>query len=150
MLLPGPARRDPCIYRIKETDMRRRTWLRRLVAVSTLGFATSLFFSVPLSAQTPTGVVEGRVLESGSNRPLVGASVLIAGTTLGASTSDGGVYRINGVPARQVQLRVRLIGYAPGSRTIVVTAGQTTTADFSLPVSPLQLEQLVVTGSGQA
>ena len=124
--------------------MRARIGMRRLLAVSALGFATRV------AAQTSTGAVEGKVLETGSNRPLVGAQVLISGTGLAAMTSSEGVYRIGGVPARQVQLRVRLIGYTPGAQTVVVTAGQTATADFSLQVSALQLEQVVVTGSGQA
>jgi hypothetical protein len=53
------------------------------------------------------------------------------------------------VPARQVELRVRLIGFGPTSRTVVVAAGQITRADFALQVSALQLEQVVVTGTGQ-
>src|SRR5437763_6350879 len=120
--------------------MRRSIWLRRMLAVSTLGFATNI--TRPLPAQTATGVREGRTIESGTDRPLVRASVRIAGTTLGNTTSDGGVYRINGVPARQVQLSVRLIGYAPITKTLVVSAGQTATADFTLQVSALQLEQV--------
>ena len=124
--------------------MHVRFGVRRLFAVVTLGFATRV------AAQTPTGVVEGRVLESGSGRPLVAASVVIVGTTVGGITSEAGVYRISGVPARQVQVRVRLIGFTPVSKTVLVVAGQTATADFSLQVSALQLEQVVVTGSGQA
>jgi TonB-dependent starch-binding outer membrane protein SusC len=124
--------------------MRTMLGLRGSLAVCTLGLATAV------SAQTATGAIEGRVLETGSSRPLVGAQVVVSGSTLGAVTSNAGVYRISGVPARQVELRVRLIGFAPASKTLLVTAGQTTTADFSLQVSALQLEQVVVTGSGQA
>ncbi len=97
-----------------------------------------------------TGTVEGSVLESGSGRPLGNAQVFIAGTTMGGLTNGQGFYRITGVPARQIEVRVRLIGFAPGSKSAVVTAGQTTTTDFELSVSALQLEQVVVTGSGQA
>ncbi len=123
-----------------------RTWIgvRRLLATCTLGFAPAV------AAQTSTGVIEGRVLETGSNRPLVGARVLVTGLSVGAVTSAAGVYRIIGVPARQVEIRVRLLGYTPGARTLLVASGQTTTADFALQVSALQLEAVVVTGSGQA
>jgi TonB-dependent starch-binding outer membrane protein SusC len=123
-----------------------RAWFRVHLsgAMSTIGFAATL------AAQTGTGVIEGRVVETGSQRPLAGAQVHIAGTTLGSVTGSAGTYRITGIPARQVDLRVRLIGFAPGSRTLVVSEGQTATADFSLQVSALQLEQVVVTGSGQA
>ncbi|MGQ0766602.1 MAG: SusC/RagA family TonB-linked outer membrane protein [Gemmatimonadota bacterium] len=102
------------------------------------------------AAAQATGTVEGSVLETGSGRPLGNAQVFVAGTTLGALTNGQGFYRITGAPARQLEVRVRLIGYAPAVKSAVVTANQTATVDFSLSVSALQLEQVVVTGSGQA
>ena len=124
--------------------MRRIEGLRWLLALSVLGVTT------PAHAQTGTGTVEGRVVEVGTNRPLASAQVLVRGTAIGAATSNAGVFRITGVPPRQVEIQVRLLGYAPGARTVLVTAGQTTTADFTLQVRALQLEQVVITGSGQA
>lgn len=115
----------------------------------TAGFAMVALASSAAFAQ-PTGTVEGSVLEAGSGRPLGNAQVFIAGTTLGALTNGQGFYRITGAPARQLEVRVRLIGYAPTSKTAVVTAGQSATVNFELSVSALQLEQVVVTGSGQA
>src|SRR5687768_16405084 len=106
--------------------------------------------SVALAAQqAPTGAIEGRITEAGTGRPLPAAQVVVAGTTVGAATNESGTYRIANAPARQVDLRVRLIGFAPVSRTVVVSAGQTVRADFAIQVSALQLEQIVVTGSGQ-
>lgn len=121
-------------------DVRRRIALVAALAI----LAPSV-----LTAQA-TGTVEGSVLEQGSGRPLGNAQVAIAGTTLGALTNNQGFYRITGVPVRQVEVRVRLIGFNPANKTATVLAGQTTTVDFSLSVSALQLEQVVVTGSGQA
>lgn len=97
-----------------------------------------------------TGTVEGTVTEQGSGRPLGNAQVFVAGTTLGALTNGQGFYRITGAPARQLEVRVRLIGYGPSNKSAVVAAGQTATVDFTMSVSALQLEQVVVTGSGQA
>jgi TonB-dependent starch-binding outer membrane protein SusC len=117
----------------------------------------SLLAALAIAALVPSvamaqavGIVEGSVLETGSGRPLGNAQVFIAGTTLGALTNGQGFYRIANAPARQLEVRVRLIGYAPAVKSAVVTAGQTATVDFSLSVSALQLEQVVVTGSGQA
>jgi TonB-linked SusC/RagA family outer membrane protein len=102
-----------------------------------------------LGAQAPTGVVEGRVTEAASGRPLDNAQVSIVGTNLGGATNETGAFRITGVPVRQVEIRARRIGYAPGTQSALVVAGQTVRADFGLQVSILQLEQIVVTGSGQ-
>src|SRR5574341_1883235 len=106
---------------------------------------------VPASAQAQaTGIVEGRVTEQGTARPLAGAQVFVAGTTVGTVSAANGTYRIVGAPARTVEVRARLIGFAPMNRQATVTAGQTATVNFEMAVSALQLEQVVVTGSGQA
>src|SRR5687767_3398583 len=69
--------------------------------------AAALFAAfVPASARAQaTGTVEGRVTEQGSGRPLQGAQVFIAGTTLGTVSVSNGSYRIIGVPARTVEVR---------------------------------------------
>ena len=95
-------------------------WTFILIA---LGLVTP---AVRVVAQAPTGIVEGRVTESGSNRPLPNAQVFVAGTTAGGVTSETGAYRITGAPARRVQIQVRLIGFGPITKSTDVTAGQTT------------------------
>jgi TonB-linked SusC/RagA family outer membrane protein len=101
------------------------------------------------AAQGSTGVVEGRVARADNALPIAGARVLIVGSTLRAETNEAGEFRIAGVPARQVEVRARLIGFSPLSSTVVVAADQITRADFKLTVSALQLDQVVVTGTGQ-
>jgi TonB-linked SusC/RagA family outer membrane protein len=102
-----------------------------------------------LAAQAAGGAIEGTVTDARSGRPLAGARVSVPGTQLGAASNERGVYRIAGVPARQVEVRVRLIGYAPATKSVVVVDAQTARADFAIQVAALQLEQVVVTGSGQ-
>ena len=118
-------------------------WRSTILAASAfvLAFATD-------GAAQATGTIEGKVSEAGSGRPLPGAQVFIAGTTVGSVTNDRGEYRITSAPARQVELRVRLIGYNPINKSVVVTAGQTATLNIDVGVSALQLEQVVVTGTG--
>jgi TonB-linked SusC/RagA family outer membrane protein len=111
------------------------------------GAAFVAAFAVDGAAQA-TGTIEGRITEQGSGRPLSGAQVFVAGTTVGSVTNDQGEYRILGAPARQVEVRIRLIGYSPVNRSVVVTAGQTATLNIEVGVSALQLEQVVVTGTG--
>jgi TonB-dependent SusC/RagA subfamily outer membrane receptor len=119
---------------------------------STLLAAALVAALVPASAmaQAATGTVEGRVSEQGTGRPLAGAQVFVAGTTVGTVSAANGTFRIVGVPARTVEVRARLIGFAPMNRQATVAAGQTATVNFEMAVSALQLEQVVVTGSGQA
>ncbi|MDT8436009.1 MAG: TonB-dependent receptor [Gemmatimonadota bacterium] len=94
-----------------------------------------------------TGTVSGRVTSS-DGQALVGTAVTIGGTRLGTLAGDGGAYVLTNVPAGDVTVRASMIGYAPASVTVSVPAGGTATADFVLMVDALNLETLVVTGTG--
>jgi TonB-linked SusC/RagA family outer membrane protein len=100
-------------------------------------------------AQGNTGAIEGRVTQTENGQPVSGARVHVSGTTLRAVTTEAGEFRISGVPARQVEVSVRMIGFAPATQRVVVAEGQTARADFQITVSALQLDQVVVTGTGQ-
>src|SRR5262245_37225795 len=102
---------------------RRRAWSRMALLVA--GVVTAVVATPPpTSAQGTTGTIEGRVSEHGTNRPVPNAQVVIAGTSIGAATNETGTFRITGAPARQVELRVRVLGFSPVAKTVVVTAGQ--------------------------
>ena len=100
-----------------------------------------------------TAIVEGRVTDAASQRPLENVQVTIDGTQLGAMTNASGNYRITGIQvaggSSQVVVRVRAIGYSRETRAVTVSNGQTVRADFAVTVSAIQLNQVVVTGSGQ-
>ena len=128
-------------------------FVRSASVALTLAAALSLGLPPALHSQsaTPTsGSIEGRVTTAVGGQPAAGVQVFVTGTTLGALTSPTGDYRIVGVPARQVELRTRLIGFAPETRAVAVAAGQTARADFTLRASALQLDAVVTTGTGGA
>jgi len=111
------------------------------------------FGATPVKAQNATAIIEGKITDGTSQRPLDAASVFISETRLGGVTNAQGTYRIVGVPVtgtRTVLVRVRALGYTPASKSVALTAGQTTKVDFALSTSAIQLNQVVVTGSGQA
>jgi hypothetical protein len=89
-----------------------------------------------VAAQTPAGgVVAGRVTirpDSGAAAPALGATVSLAGTSLGVLTGADGRYRLDRVPAGAATLRVRLLGYRAVERTIRVRGGDTVRVDVTL------------------
>ncbi|MGH7690000.1 MAG: carboxypeptidase-like regulatory domain-containing protein, partial [Gemmatimonadaceae bacterium] len=113
-----------------------------IAALSTVPLATA-------SAQGG-GVVVGTVTDRGTGQPLEGASVLIPGTQLGSTTDGRGHYYIRGASAGQVTVRVQRIGFRPASAVVQVPAGDSVTANFSLSVSAVQLNEVVTTGTGGA
>lgn len=87
-------------------------------------------------------------MAAGIGEPLPRAQVTVRGTGLGALTDEEGRYRVEGVPAGRRTVRVRLIGYRTATRTLRVPADGTAAADFALRLSPLSLEEVVVTATG--
>jgi TonB-dependent starch-binding outer membrane protein SusC len=133
--------------------MRRIAWGARRLWVAGLAIGMGVFV-LPAHAQSATAIIEGKVSDGTSSRPLEAVSVFISDTRLGGITNAQGTYRITGVPVtagtRTVLVRVRALGYSPMSKSVVLTGGQTAKADFALTTSAIQLNQVVVTGSGQA
>jgi TonB-linked SusC/RagA family outer membrane protein len=97
----------------------------------------------------PTGTIAGLVTAEGSGSPLPATHVTIMGTQFAASAGSDGRYTIASVPPGTYHVRARLIGYGLGEvADVVVTAGQTTTADFPLKPIAVTLENVVVVGYG--
>ena len=119
---------------------------RRLLSfVATFALSASAAF-----AQSGT-TVTGRVT-SDVGAPLGAASVFLAGTNIGATTSDDGTYTFI-VPSSRATggtatLTARVIGYTARSVQIALTPGATINQNFTLPVNPFHLGEVVVTGAG--
>ncbi|HUF25472.1 MAG TPA: SusC/RagA family TonB-linked outer membrane protein [Gemmatimonadaceae bacterium] len=111
----------------------------------------AVFDAQPLAAQQGA-VITGRVT-SDRGEPLGGASVVVGNTNLGAVASTNGSYTITvaaeAVRGQQVAVTARYIGYRPSTRTITLTSG-TQQLDFELRQDPLRLEEVIVTGVGEA
>lgn len=99
-----------------------------------------------LAAQN-TGSLSGTVTDTASGRPLDAVRVNVAGTALQGVTDTRGVYRIANVPAGEVKLQARRVGYKAMERILTLGAGQVSTQDFALNSSVVSLEEVVVTGT---
>ena len=102
-----------------------------------------------LGAQGSTAI-QGRVLDARSGQGVVGASVIVQGTTLGAVTGDDGRFRIGNVPPGTHTIVARRLGYAPHRQTVVVGAEQVALADIVLENAAISLDQVIVTGTAGA
>ena len=107
-----------------------------------------LLLAVPLGAQETTGTITGRIVDGPTQQPLAAVTVAIEGTQRGTLSRSDGVYLLSGVPAGTHRLRVTRIGYDPTTQVATVTAGSSTTLDFTLTPSAVVLEQVVSVGYG--
>ena len=96
------------------------------------------------------GSVSGRVTDTDTGDPLVGANVIVVGTNLGAATDINGEYSISRVPAGAQRLNANYIGYASKSMNADIPTNGNAIGDFSLYVAALNLNEIVVTGAGSA
>ena len=123
----------------------RRRWCSLLTLFPTL-IAFTLFTPSASAQQQPTGSVAGRVTDQ-AGQPLASAQVLIEALGRGALTDANGEYVIGNVPVGSHQVEARTLGYRAVSAQVTVSAGATASQDFQLAVDPLNLEELVVTGT---
>lgn len=95
----------------------------------------------------PRGDIAGTVTDSASNQPIAGATVTAGDAT--ATTAADGTYDLS-VPTGSYDVTASAFGYGSATRSgVVVTDGNTTTADFALAPAPrVTLTGTVTDGSG--
>lgn len=124
-----------------------------------------LFSSI--STLTAQRTVTGKIMDA-TGQPLVGASVLIKGTSLGTTTDDQGRFTLS-IPVNANSIEVSYIGFAPQEvilgtnsnfeivleegkilETVVVIGSRSTAArtktETTAPVDVLQINELLTTG----
>ena len=117
---------------------------KRVSALAATAMSAWLFIgAAPLLAQ---GAISGTVTDAESLAPVAGAQVFVAGTVIGTLSGAEGTYRLDGVPAGEQTVTVRLIGYRELSQTVTVQSGQVATADFAVEQTALRIQDIVVTG----
>jgi outer membrane receptor protein involved in Fe transport len=92
------------------------------------------------------GIVQGRVLDAATQRPIRGVAVSLDRATTGVDTDESGRYRLAGVPAGTHVVVFKRIGYTRITRQITV-AEAPVTVDVALSMSVNTLDQVVVTGT---
>jgi len=112
-----------------------------------LALSLLLVTASPLLSQVTKGKVQGRVTDAATGRPVSGAMVRIQETSLGNITNDEGFYFVNEVLPGLQNVEASMLGY----RALVIAgerilAGQTTTLNFELEQTAVELEALVVQG----
>jgi TonB-linked SusC/RagA family outer membrane protein len=94
------------------------------------------------------GTLTGTVTAQGGT-PLQDARILVVGTSFSTTTSPEGKYTLRRVPAGTAELRVLHVGYQEQKKSVRIIDGQTATLDFVMPISVVQLQEVVTTATGE-
>lgn len=119
----------------------------RLRAALVLALA---LLAAPLSSATPAaGRVVGTVTDATTGEPLIGASVVVVGTSIGDATDIDGRYEIPNAPAGEQTLRVSYVGYQTQEVPVVVVDGERVEVDVALSFATLEGVEITAQAEGQ-
>jgi hypothetical protein len=99
--------------------------------------------------QAQQGSIAGRVTDAATADPLENARVILVGPNRIEGTGRDGRYTFRGVPPGSYQIRVLRLGYRPATDSVLVPSGETVALNFTLSPSPVQLDEIVTTATGQ-
>ena len=91
--------------------------------------------------------VKGKVFDSTTKSPLIGANVIIDGTNSGAATDSEGNYTINDLLKGDYSLTVSYMGFKTFQKSFTLTNNQTTVIDIKMDPEAIKMETYVVTAS---
>ena len=107
-----------------------------------------IIFSASISIQAQQrGFISGLITDSQTGDPLIGASILVQGTSLGGATDVEGRYRINNIPAGDIILIVSSIGYERSQFSAKIIARQRTVLDIEITPIVGELDEIRVVGN---
>ena len=107
----------------------------------------SAAFAMEANAQ---GIITGRVTDAGTGIPITSVQIYIAALDVGTLSQTNGSYLLLNVPVGTHTLAVQRIGYVTVTLEVAIAQGATVTENFTLNETALQLDEIVVTGAGQA
>lgn len=108
-------------------------------------FLAAIILSAALAHAGTTGKISGRVLDKNTKEALPGASVLLEGTTLGASADRNGAFVILNVPPGTFKVKVSYIGYGTVAvANVKVAVNQTTSLNIELNEAVVEGEEVTV------
>jgi len=104
-----------------------------------------LTLQTKMFSQQPGSII-GKITDKNTNEELIGANVLVVGTTLGASSDIDGKFQIKNLSEDSYTIKVSYISYKSVTiEKVIVKEGSTTKVDVSLESASTELEEVVVT-----
>ena len=110
-------------------------------------FFSGLLWAVPIFLMAQ-GSITGTIRDADTDEPLIGATVLVIGTTTGTVTDYNGVYVLEGLSAGEYTVEASYTGFSSIKSKVTVEEGKQAMLDFQLGVSATELDLIVVTGTG--
>jgi iron complex outermembrane receptor protein len=95
------------------------------------------------------GEINGTATDQTTGKPLLGATVSVQGTKLGATTNPKGQFSIKGVPAGAYTLIASFIGYDKLTAQVTVRDGEVVMQNLTMVAGAVKLEDLIVVSTSR-
>jgi hypothetical protein len=117
----------------------RLRYLRILTLIVVMLIATGAAFS-------QVGKLEGRIVDSETGEPVIGANAIIPGTTIGAAADREGEFFILNMRPGTYEIVISAIGYAQSRiENVLVVGGRTTTLDvIQLVPEAIAMDEVII------
>ena len=127
--------RDYYVYpEVKDTDMFRYSMVQLMKNIDRM-----------ILPGDTTGKIFGRVLEESTGEPIPGATVMIEGTQLGASTMANGEYFVLGVEPGVYKVKCLVVGYSTASiQSVYVGTNNRTYVEFHMATKIAGMEHVII------
>jgi hypothetical protein len=93
------------------------------------------------------GAMTGYITDAETGEPLIGANVLLTGTSYGSATDVNGRYYLTNVPASKYNVKVTYVGYNSCMFNLNVREKNVANVNIPLQAGDLSLSEVVVTGN---
>ena len=104
-----------------------------------------LFTIFTLSSYAQEGSIKGKITDAETGEELIGATVVIAGTTKGSAADLDGNYSIEGIVAGSYTIVCQYISYQSDTlKNIVVKENEATIHHFSMGSAAIKMEEFIV------
>lgn len=110
-------------------------------------FSLALFCCTMIWGQNFTQTVRGTVIDSDTQLPLIGASIIVVNSDplMGSVTNAAGKFRLEKIPVGRIDLQLSYLGYETTLiPNIVVNTGKETVLDLKLHEATTELQAVVV------
>lgn len=121
---------------------------KQRIPLVALIFCFTFLYAKEISAQS-NSTLTGTVTEAGSGETLVGANIMIRGTTIGTSADVDGSYRLSSLRPGTYTIDVTYIGFRPVTREITLEARQQVRVDFELEWIGIVGDELLITAQAR-
>ncbi len=110
-----------------------------------VAIAALLLLSITLHSQT-TATLMGTLKDHNTQEALIGATILLEGTSFGIATDANGKFVLKNIPPKAYNIEVKYLGYQSKMlRNVVLTSGNILSMNIELEESNTNLNEVVIT-----